>query len=262
MDFKLGNIQFEGEINLNPSFALFNKVIDLLERNLKIKCDDVPNMDDIVDVELGYNFDLSKENMPDSFIKDLSFKIRLSDSSIITALGNTKELVSQMDFNAGLLCLCTFSLLSINNRNAILNSPPKPNQFFEVAENAKILRRLNIDDVVFFEAEGSLTKIQLNTGEEILCSVNLKRFEEYACSFDCFKRVGRSHIVNFDYYESRTKEKRTTINLKSTMVVYDDKKGKGTVKEIVGVDIYIEPAYKSDILNYLKSRMFNLTQGK
>lgn len=260
MNFQIGTIQFEGQVNLNPSFILYNHVRNILERQLKIHSLYSTQAEEIIDVKLGYDLELDNEDLNNSKISQLWYTVKLKDGDEVTGCGRVSEQISQMDFMAGMLCLCTFSSLPVINRNAILNY--KEPKLFEVAIDNSTIKTLDLNEVVFFEANGTYTNIQLNTGEKIICSVNLGVFEEFTQQFPDIRRVNRSYIANFDYFESRERGEKAEITLKSQIMVYNQKVNKIEKLDIVEKVIKVQDAYKKDFLEYIRSSRHNATQGK
>ncbi|HEX5154127.1 MAG TPA: LytTR family DNA-binding domain-containing protein [Parafilimonas sp.] len=58
---------------------------------------------------------------------------------------------------------------------------------------------LNLDDIYYFKAEGSYTKIFFQSGEPLLVSKNLKHFEFILSGINNFLRIHRSYIVNINF---------------------------------------------------------------
>ena len=58
------------------------------------------------------------------------------------------------------------------------------------------LEVLKIEDIKYFQAEGSYTKVFLNNDKHILVSKNLKYFEDVLKNYPIFFRIHRSYIIN------------------------------------------------------------------
>lgn len=67
--------------------------------------------------------------------------------------------------------------------------------------------QVQIDDIVFLEADGSYTKVVLKSGKQILATVNLGKFLT-SLPEDRFIRISRKHLVNREFavfYHSKEK---------------------------------------------------------
>lgn len=58
------------------------------------------------------------------------------------------------------------------------------------------IRVVNLEEVIYFDASGSYTKIYLQSGEVVLCSETIKTYADSLEKHPDFIRIHRSHIIN------------------------------------------------------------------
>lgn len=87
------------------------------------------------------------------------------------------------------------------------DSRPQPNNHHLLVHSMEGIYQVQVDDIVFLEADGSYTKVVLKNGKHILATLNLGKLLP-SFSENQFIRISRKHLVNREYtvfYNSKEK---------------------------------------------------------
>ena len=99
--------------------------------------------------------------------------------------------------------------------NEDFNEPvAKPTLTIPVHEGGNVIY-LNIDDIVWFEAEGRYTRITLSVKQDYLIPKNLKTIEDALGADSSFLRINRSVILNIAYVREYSKSEPFSLILKN-----------------------------------------------
>jgi two-component system LytT family response regulator len=92
------------------------------------------------------------------------------------------------------------SILSFipNKKQPLDKIKPDHMKDFVLISNMKYSEVISLTDIVFIQADGSYSKVFLNSKKTISCSKNLSFFETVIKS-DSFIRIHKSYLVNLDY---------------------------------------------------------------
>ena len=122
----------------------------------------------------------------------------------------------------------------INNRIAVLKENITVNQLQKIAlPLADGLTFIKIDDILYFEADGSYTHV-ITIKEKFLISKKIKEFDELLANDSRFFRVHRSYLINIHQIQKYCKKDGASLIFSNTKTIPVSREKKNDFEQIIG----------------------------
>lgn len=211
------------EIKETQIFNVASKAISHLKKNeydILFLDVEMPEMD-------GFQF-LEKAELP--FDTKVIFTTAYSEYAIEAFKANAVHYILKPVMKEELISAVRKASNSINEKNEVHLESKHSISVFD-GEDYLLIK---IKDIVRFEADGSYTKIILDSGKEILSSKRLGEYEKKLNHAD-FVRCHNSHLINISFISKISKGKAGYLTLSSQEVIPISATKKDEVNRILGL---------------------------